>query len=373
MGEFFGFLQGWWCTLAVYVDSSVYVVLAVGYIATFLSLTPLTTWLLAVVIISVFAYINIRGIHLVGTTSVIFSIIVLLPFIALSAMGLFQMHHSPFIPFVPQGETVGSSIGLGLAIAMWMYAGYAAIGSVAGEIENSHKLIPKAMVLVLIAMIVAYVVPTIIGVGAVGQWGKWAVSGGISFVQAGKVIGGSVLGIAMLAAAISSNFALFSDFLATGTRIPYIMSEDNLLPKFYQKLHKKYQTPYISILIMAFIDMLLCIGTFDGIIVIDVFLIMFYTIMILLAVIILRVKEPDLPRPFKMPGGTLAISIMIAPAIIIAIIALFTNGTSYIIGGLIGIASGPIAYVIFKKIYGGVAKNPFDPKSIPPEKFAVPE
>jgi amino acid transporter len=217
------------------------------------------------------------------------------------------------------------------------------------------------------------VIPTLVGLCVVGQWDKWAVSDGISFVQVGKIIGGSVLGVAMLAAAISSNFALYSDFLATGTRIPFIMAEDHLFPKFYSKLHPKYGTPYISIIIMAVINAILCTGSFSNLIVFDVFLIMFYTIMIMIAFVVLRVREPNLERPFRVKGGTFAAGALITPAIIIAIIALCTNDKAHVIGGLLGLASGPIAYIIFKKIYGGIASNPFDPKSIPAEKFAVEE
>jgi amino acid transporter len=369
MGEFWGFQAGWWRTLSIYVDSSVYVVLAVGYVATFLHLTPITTWLLAFLIICIFTVVNILGIEMVGLTSVIFSIIVLLPFVAFSVFGLFHMHYNPFNPMTPPGVTYIGSTGLGLAIAMWMYAGYESIGTMAGEIKDSAKLIPKAMVLVLVAMIIAYELPTIVGLACIGQWTQWAVSGGISFVQAAHLVGGAGLGVAMLAAAIASNVTLFSDFLASGTRTPFVMARDNLMPKFFGKIYGKYGTPVISILVMAAIDAVLCINSFNFLIVIDVFLLMFSYIMILLAAIFLRFREPELPRPFKVWGGKAVLTIMCAPAIIIAIIALCTNGTDYIIGGLIGAVSGPVAYFIFKKIYGGIASNPFDPKAVPPSAF----
>jgi len=364
LGEFWGFQAGWWRTLSLYVDSSVYVVLTVGYISTFLNLNTFTTWLLGFIIICIFTYVNIAGIEVVGWVSVVLSIIVLIPFIAFTAIGLSHMPYNPFSPLVPDGQTISQSIGLGLAISMWMYAGYESVGTMAGEIEGADKLIPKGMLMALVAMILAYVLPTIAGLGAIGQWTNWAVSDGISFVQAGKMVGGSILGVAMLAGAISSNCALFSDYLASASRTPYVMAEDNLMPKFFKTLHKKYGTPYISIIIMAVLDCVLILNSFSGLIVIDVFLLMFSYIMILISAIVLRVKEPDMPRPFRIPVGTIGLSIMCIPAIIIAVIALFTNGTDYIIGGLIGAASGPVAYFIFKKIYGGMDRALPDSKNI---------
>lgn len=364
LGEFWGFQAGWWRTLSLYVDSSVYIVLTVGYISTFLNLNTFTTWLLGFVIICIFTYVNIVGIELVGWVSVVFSIIVLIPFIAFSAIGLTHMQYNPFDPFIPSGQTIPESIGLGLAVAMWMYSGYESIGTMAGEIEHADRLVPKGMLMTLVVAILAYTIPTIAGLGAIGQWSSWAVSGGISFVQAGKLVGGSVLGVAMLASAISSNCVLFSDYLASASRTPFVMAEDNLLPKFFKTLHKKYGTPYISIIIMALLDCVFIVNSFSGLIVIDVFLLMFSYIMIMVAAIVLRVREPKMDRPFKVPGGTIALAIQCAPAIIIAIIALFTNGTDYIIGGLIGAASGPVAYVIFKKIYGGMDRAVLDSKNV---------
>ena len=97
---------------------------------------------------------------------------------------------------------------------------------------------------------------------------------------------------------------------------------------------------------------------FETLIVIDVFLMMFYYILIFVAAIALRVKEPELERPFRVRGGTLALGLICAPAMVIAVIALFTNGGDWLIGGLAGVLTGPIAYLVFKPLCAPRAGRP---------------
>ena len=360
MGEFWGFQAGWWRSLSIYVDSSVYIVLAVSYLNFWIPMTHLQSWMICVAAIIVFTWVNIKGIEMVGITSIIFGIITIIPFVITMGVGLFHLHYNPFTPIIPEGQTVFGSFGLGLAIAMWQYAGYESFSTMAGEVKNPEKMIPKAMFLVMIVMIAIYVLPTMIGLSAVGNWESWGSDGGtgiISFATMGAMIAGPWLGIAFMLAAICGNFALYSDFLASGTRTPFVMAEDRLLPKFLKIRHKKYDTPHISILIMAAVNIVFCWGSFEQLIIIDVLLLMLSYIMIFIAAIVLRIKEPNLPRPYKIPLGTKGlIAISIAP-IGIATLALFTNGTEALIMGIVAALSGPIAYHIFKKIYGGLTQE----------------
>jgi amino acid transporter len=162
------------------------------------------------------------------------------------------------------------------------------------------------------------------------------------------VLGGSALGIAMLVAAVVSNLALYQEYLAQGSRPAYAMAADNLLPRVLTRTHPKYGTPWVSIVFLAAVNAVLVRFGFKTLIVIDVFLMMFYYILIFVAAIRLRVTEAGLPRPFKVRGNALVLALICAPAMAIAVIALFTNGGDWLIGGLAGVLTGPIAYLIFK-------------------------
>jgi amino acid transporter len=357
LGEFWGFQAGWWQFLSILVDSTVYVVLAVSYINTWFELTPLQSWLLSIFFIAIFTYMNIRGIEVVAFSSVVFALVILTPFLIMVVVGLFRWQYNPFVPIIPDGQSFLESMGLGLAIAMWQYSGYESISTLAGEMKNPQRVIPRALLLAMPFIMAVYILPTLVGLASVGDWANWSTEG-FSYIQIGAALIGPVFGVLFLISAVVSQVALYNNFLATGTRAPFAMADDKLLPPFLSKLHPKYKTPYIAILIMAGVNAILCGYGFETLIVIDVFLLMFAYILIFISAIALRIKEPDMPRPFRAPVNTAGlIAISVCP-IAIAVLALFTNGVEYIIGGLIGAASGPIAYFIFKKAYGGIKARP---------------
>ena len=170
----------------------------------------------------------------------------------------------------------------------------------------------------------------------------------------GLVVGGQTLRHLFFAAMLAGNFALFLAFLAAGARPSYVLSKDKLMPKFLGK-ESKYGTPYLAILLMAGVDAVLVRWGFNTLIVIDVFLLMMAHITIYISAVVLRVRQPDLARPFRIPLGTVGLAVMCAVPIAVAVLAIspFGNGWNYFIGGMIAAITGPPAYFIFKRIYKG--------------------
>ena len=99
------------------------------------------------------------------------------------------------------------------------------------------------------------------------------------------------------------------------------------------------------------------------IVVVDVMLFMAAYVLIFVSACILRIREPDLERPFRVPFGTKGFIAMCVPPIAIAILALFISGTDYFLGGMLALLSGPVAYFVFKRKYGGLTK--VDPEGHP--------
>jgi amino acid transporter len=384
LGEFWGFQCGWWAWTCQWVDSAVYIALVQGYIATWWpQLNAWEIWGIGAILIAVFAYTNIRGLNIIAISSVIFTIIIVAPFLALIVLGFAHWHGSPFQPFIPPGESFMNSLNYGLAIGVWMYSGYDSMSTLAGEMENPRRIIPKALMIAMPIIVALYFLPTLAGLVGVDGWGDWATSGGTSFVEIAKSLGGPILGYAMLGAAVISNLALYQDYLTSGSRPAYAMAEDRLLPKALTKAHQKYGTPFVSILFLAALNLVLITGTFANLVVIDVMLNMFYYLLIFVAAIRLRQKEPDLERPFRIWGNTAVLTAICAPAIFIALVTIYTNAIDteteilghtsfslssftfgwYGIGGLISLLAGPVAYLIFKRTLGGRTGEPGDTPS----------
>jgi amino acid transporter len=368
LGNFWGFQAGWWRTLSIYVDSTVYIVFAVAYLDTFFTMSPLTNYLVKAGCIALFTYINIRGVHDVGRFSTIFSLIVFVVFTLIAILGFMKWQYNPFVPFVPQTITwVG--IGMSLSIAMWMYSGYESMSTMAGELEDP-QVIPKAICLSVPTIVALYFLPTLAGLASVGQWEKWGTEGEncISFASMAGLGGWQGLTYIFVFAAMVSNLALYNTYLASGSRGFFAIAADNLAPKFVTKINRKYGTPHLAILSIAAINLILCQFEFKELVIFDMFLLMLSYVLIYVAAVAIRIKEPGLTRPFRIPVGVkglifiCAVPVTLALAVItINLVSKICSGESKDMVGVIGIVatvlSGPVAYFIFKKIYGGPSQQ----------------
>ncbi|MBW2294459.1 MAG: hypothetical protein JRG94_19430, partial [Deltaproteobacteria bacterium] len=121
--------------------------------------------------------------------------------------------------------------------------------------------------------------------------------------------------------------------------------------------------PYVAVLSLGIFSLIVCMFPFNVIVVVDVMLFMSAYALIFISACILRVREDDLPRPFRVPIGTKAFIAMCIPALLIIFVAFFINGTDYFVGGMAALVTGPIMYFIFKRRYGGLTQ--IDPVNYP--------
>ncbi|MDR1573268.1 MAG: APC family permease, partial [Clostridiales Family XIII bacterium] len=157
------------------VANTVYVVLAAGYFGTIVPLNDLQTYLIKVGLILIFFVINVLGIKEVSIVNTLFSVCVMAAFLIVAVVGFAHWDTNPMTPFMSDayGGAVFPTLGAGLAIGIWMYSGFDEISLVAGEIKDSHRVIPRALMIVIPLMIATYILPTLGGLASVGNWEMW--------------------------------------------------------------------------------------------------------------------------------------------------------------------------------------------------------
>ena len=105
-----------------------------------------------------------------------------------------------------------------------------------------------------------------------------------------------ILGALVSFAAVLSMIGLFIGNGLGGTRIPFALAEDGMMPKFMVKVHPKYGTPWVAILFCGVIFSIFSLQAFEALVVIDVFLNMLVLLACFFAMWVLRFKDPDRPR-----------------------------------------------------------------------------
>ncbi len=378
LGEYWGFQAGWWRTISIYIDNTLYVILAGGYMAATWDLSSTAEMTFKIGMILVFTYINIRGVKDVGVVSSVLSILVIFAFSMVAICGFLNWTQNPFIPFTADGDIMGVSgiafgdwvyyIGMGIAIGMWMYSGYESMSTIAGEVANP-QVIPKATLITVPLIMAVYIFPTMAGLASLGMWEDWGTEvDTVGYATVVETFWGQGFGIFFAIVAVLAQCSIYNTYIASGSRGFFALADDHLAPPVLVKCDAKHGVPYIAVISVAMVNVILCQFAFTTVVVIDVFLLVSSYVMIFISAMILRKRIPPEELKFKIPGGYGFLCVVCIVPCIIAFIAFFINGTDYFIGGMLGITSGPILYYIWKRMYGGLAKKdpvryPINPKT----------
>ena len=338
-GDFWAFQEGMLWIFTAFVDMALYPLLFADYLGQFwhaaapsatvvARLGPLTIdlhWILAVsCFIIPLTALNIVGARWVGDSSVLFAVIALVPFVLLVAIGLPQLfaHHiNPVAPLTAPHTSVIAAFGAGLWIVMWNYCGFDSVGAIAEEIEHPQRVIPRALAWSLIVIVAAYILPMTAAMAA-GGWSSWDAG---SFTHIARVIGGPWLEWLITAGAIFGAVGLFGSLLMSNSRIPFAMAEDSWLPPVVARLSPRFGTPTLAIIGCSVIYALFSFSTFANLVVIDVFLTNCTILLELAALFALRRKEPDLPRPYRIPGGYGILAVLAVPLIAVCVFAVWAQ------------------------------------------------
>ena len=347
-GDFWGFLAGWWNWSASWLLGGSYAVLFSDYLANYFPfLAGWKHYAVSVALISVLAYVNIRGIQMVGAVATVLEISVLIPVLLLCVIGAARWRYNPFHPFVPPHVPPFQVFGVGLALGLWLYSGYEQCSSVAEEIENPQWSYPRALAIVVPLSVATYFLPALFSLAALGNWQEWNTA---YLSTAAKLIGGGWLGFLMTAAAMLGNVSLLNATVLTSTRMPSSMAEDGYLPPVFAAKHKKFGTPWIAILISSAIYALLAFHTLAQLLTVYVWLRILVTVLTVLAARRLRKARPEMKRPFRIPWGGAGLAYVVIAPLVMSAVALVGSDKFALKWGPVPVALGVMAYFVFPKI-----------------------
>jgi amino acid transporter len=375
-GDFWGFQAGWWAWMTGVVTNGIFAVLFANYVeywlpairdyhlAALLQDWPLPAvlqnllakasvhWLICLSLIWFMHVLNLRGIQVVGNTAILLSLILLVPFAIMIALGVAGWQHNPFAPFHAPEKNFISGFGSALVIAIWLYSGYDKLSAAAEEVENPQRVFPPALFFAVTLAMLSYVLPTVAGLAALGNWQEWA---GAYFSPAATLIGGAWLGHAMTFGALCSNALLLNVTMLAASRYPLTLAEDGFLPRFLSKLHTKYGTPAQSLFWGSLTYSVLALFDFTQLTIIYSWFLMSSYILLYANVWMMRRTHAEMPRPFKIPFGQAGLFLAMLPTCVIALVAMgstvFVEGEfsqrQFIIGALT-LLSGPVVYGVVR-------------------------
>ncbi len=293
LGIRWAFMEGWWTWLYSFVDLAIYPVLFVEYAAFFFPQIEIYKTEACLLMIWLIAFLNIRGIVLVGRTALILMAAVMIPFLILYSKGFLHPGFSVSHPHAGM-----SSLSLALFTIMWNCIGWDNATTYAGEVKRPVRSYLVAILLAFSTVYIFYISFTYLALHS-GISASVFAEKGIPYL--GMKIGGNSLGGILSIGGMASSVGIFCAVMLSVSRVPAVMGKDKLLPPIFTRVNKKYQAPYISIIACACIVSVLILRPLADLFIMDICL---YTAGIVLefaALISLRKKETELVRSFKIP------------------------------------------------------------------------
>ncbi|MGI4758649.1 MAG: APC family permease [Janthinobacterium lividum] len=299
MGPFWGFQEAWLSLSASVFDMAIYPTIFVSYLA---RIAPSMTrghrgLLLEVAVVVLAALWNLRGAVSVGRGSVGMWLIALCPFLALTVFAVCTGAHTPHAALGPPAHL---DLSAAVLVAMWNYMGWDNATTIASEVEDPQRTYPRVMLLAAGMVMLTYLVP----IAAVAWAGIPAdrFSTG-AWVDAAHLLGGSALAVSVVLAGSLDSVGTFNALTLSYTRLPYAMACDGLLPRALTRRNRAH-VPWVALVVCATCWALALNLSFERLISIDVLLWGMSLMLEFAALVILRRREPDLPRPFRIPGRT---------------------------------------------------------------------
>jgi amino acid transporter len=346
-GDFWGFLAGWWNWSASFLLGGAYAVLGTDYLSFYFPwMTGWRHYAVAVTIVALLAWINVRGIQMAGAVATVLEIFALLPVAALCAIAATKWRHNPFLPMIPPHVPAFQVFGVGLALGLWLYSGYEQMSTVAEEVDNPQRSYPVALALVVPLSIATYFLPTMLSLAALGNWQDWKTR---YFSDAALLIGGPWLGFWMTLAAMVTNVSILNATILTSTRMPFAMAEDGYLPGILTRKHARFGTPWIAIVVSCAIYALLAFQTLAQLLTVYMWLRIGVTILTVLAGWKLRQKSPEMSRPFRIPWDRTGLLYVVGAPLAMSVVALAGSDPFARKWGPVAILLGPTAYLVFHK------------------------
>jgi amino acid transporter len=361
LGNFWGFQEAWLSLVASIFDMAIYPTLFVAY------LTQVAPWfreghrgvMVGLFVVMACAGLNIAGIRVVGITSLWLFFLLSMPFALIVLLSPFKLAAASSAPVAPVASTVGT-VGLlgGILIAMWNYMGWDNASTIAQEVERPQRTYPKAMIAAVILVSLTYVVPFaavyLAGVPASAFTGDgaWAHVAGLI---GGTWHGANWLGFLLVLGGMMSAFGMFNALVMSYSRLPLAMAQDGMLPKVFGKTHSKTRAPWVAIVVLA-TGWGLCLGLgFERLVTLDIILYGASLMLEFVTLVVLRIREPELKREFRVPGGLAgAISVGVFPLLVLGLAVV--HGGSETVLGMNGLVFGTVIIVAGFVVYLATAR-----------------
>lgn len=296
-GSFTSFLVGWLTWIVTNLTTAVVIVAAYNTI-----LPPSVPFFvnlsLAIGTVILFNYIALRGTQGSSILLGIFASLSIVVILMIVIPGSFRIDFANFTPFFPSGDW--SLVAVALFFIMETFMGWEAACFLAEETKNPEKTIPKGIMISAIILVILGLGVPIVMLGIL-NWTELVTAANPLLAVAEIIYGskaGLIVGIGVFLTLIGSAFG----GIVGSPRLLLALARDKLFLEQMSDIHPKFKTPYKAIVfqtVVSIIVLLIASGRYTTLLEMFVPMALIMYLFVIIAVPILRIKKPNLVRPFK--------------------------------------------------------------------------
>jgi APA family basic amino acid/polyamine antiporter len=286
----------------------------------------------AVGVILFLAGVNYLGVRIGGAVQVATTAVKIGLILAIVLIGLCSGQGSAanFSAGVPSSGGVAGFFAA-LVAALWAYDGWNNVNMVAGEVRNPKRNLTIALIAGTLVVIAVYLV-TNLAYFYVLPGSEVARSDRVAAEMMRRILGESGASAVSVAAMISI-FAALNGSILSGSRVPYALAVDGYFFRPAALVHPKYRTPGVSILLLSgWASLVALSGRYEQLFTYVIFASWIFYGMAAASVIVLRIKRPDLARPYRTLGYPWVPGLFVLAALAITISTLIDSPRESLVG-----------------------------------------
>ena len=307
---------------------------------------PIIVNLLAVAIVAAITLVLIWGIRESARLNAVMVGIKLVVLTFFVVVGTYWVRPGNWTPFAPNHW---AGVNAGAAIVFFAYIGFDAVTTVAEETHDPHRNLPIGIIASLLICTVFYVVVAAVFTGLISYPELRAALSTeqaepltLALQRASPHLGWAV-GIVAFGSVVAHTAVLFVWQLGQ-PRILFSMARDGLLPPLFGRVHARFRTPHVStILTGVFVAGFAAVASLDEMVDLTNIGTLFAFILVCAGIIVLRVREPERPRPFRVPAGW-AWSLALYSAFAIGVVSISASLGQ----AAVGLTLGAAAFVLLR-------------------------
>ena len=252
-GEFMAFLVSWTFWIGSWIGNAAIITAVIRYLTTFfpqLGESGMLAFLVSSALLWLFTYINYKGVKNGGYVSIVTTVIKIGVILVFMVIAIYGFDASNLQTVATAEANSWGALPAAIAITLWSFVGLESAAISGGEIKNPEKNIKRSTVIGTVLAVLIYIFLCVLAMGSMPQ--EMLANAQAPLADIINYITGSTWGGLFISGGIAiSAIGALSGWVLTTARLAYAAGEDDLFPKFFAKVHPKYNTPSVALIITS--------------------------------------------------------------------------------------------------------------------------